>query len=84
MDEKEMRPLPDCTNCAGCGGCGGGGCPSSEQEEAEGCGGCGSHKVMGWRREPRGKLYATNWLGDISTAADFPAVQVQYMNTRAG
>ncbi|MDE7421515.1 MAG: hypothetical protein K2N35_15075 [Muribaculaceae bacterium] len=39
---------------------------------------------MGWRREPRGKLYATNWLGDISTSADFPAVQVQFKNTRAG
>ncbi|MDE6741440.1 MAG: hypothetical protein K2J58_03820 [Muribaculaceae bacterium] len=38
---------------------------------------------MGWRREPRGKLYATNWLGDISTVADFPAVQVQFKNTRA-
>lgn len=39
---------------------------------------------MGWRREPRGKLYANNWLGDISTSADFPAVQVQFKNTRAG
>lgn len=39
---------------------------------------------MGWRREPRGKLYANNWLGDISTSADFPVVQVQFKNTRAG
>lgn len=95
MDEKEnnlineSKPIPDCTNCAGCdtvcgSGCGGG-CNSSDAcEEEEGCGGCGSHKVMGWRREPRGKLYATNWLGDISTGADFPAVQVQFKNTRAG
>ena len=66
----ESKPIPDCTNCAGCD---------------TGCGnGCGTHKVMGWRREPRGKLYATNWLGDISTGADFPAVQVQFKNTRAG
>lgn len=91
MDEMENKPiseptpLPDCTDCAGCdsgcdSGCGGG-CSSGGDE---GCGGCGAHKVMGWRREPRGKLYATNWLGDISTSADFPAVQVQFKNTRAG
>lgn len=36
------------------------------------------------RREPRGKIYATNWLKDISTCADFPAVQVQFKNTRFG
>ncbi len=93
MDELEKKPIPDCTNCAGCdsgcngGGCGGGGCASpngDSGESNEGCGGCGAHKVMGWRREPRGKLYATNWLGDISTGADFPAVQVQFKNTRAG
>lgn len=99
MDEKEKKPLPDCTDCAGCdsGGCGGcgsgcGGCgagdgnPSgdSDTEPVADGGGSGAHKVMGWRREPRGKLYATNWLGDISTAADFPAVMVQFKNTRAG
>ncbi len=94
MDELEKKPIPDCTNCSGCdsgcggGRCGGGGCPSSQGSDSdegnEGCGGCGAHKVMGWRREPRGKLYATNWLGDISTGADFPAVQVQFKNTRAG
>ena len=93
MDEMEKKPLPDCTDCAGCdsGGCSGG-CGGCSQEDTApdqpggegGCGGCGAHKVMGWRREPRGKLYATNWLGDISTAADFPAVQVQFKNTRAG
>lgn len=78
----ELKPLPDCTDCSGCdNGCGSGGCSSAEDSE---CGGCGAHKVMGWRREPRGKLYATNWLGDISTSADFPAVQVQFKNTRAG
>lgn len=77
MDELVNRPIPDCTDCSGCdSGCGGCG--------IEGCGGCGAHKVMGWRREPRGKLYATNWLGDITTGADFPAVQVQFKNTRAG
>lgn len=85
----ESKPLPDCTNCSGCDtGCGngcGGGCNSSDAGDGEGgCGGCGTHKVMGWRREPRGKLYAINWLEDISTVADFPAVQVQFKNTRAG
>lgn len=78
----EHKPIPDCTDCSGCdSGCGGG-CAS--QDVNDGCDGCGAHKVMGWRREPRGKLYATNWLGDISTSADFPAVQVQFKNTRAG
>ena len=87
MDEIEKKPIPDCSECAGCdSGNGCGGCSSASPDAAEegGCGGCGSHKVMGWRREPRGKLYATNWLDDISTAADFPAVQVQFKNTRAG
>lgn len=32
----------------------------------------------------RGKLQATNWLADISCARDFPIVQVQFKNTRAG
>ncbi len=85
MDENDKKPIPDCTECAGCdsgcGSCGKDGCGAEGVEE---CGGCATHKVMGWRREPRGKLYATNWLGDISTAADFPAVQVQFKNTRAG
>ena len=85
MDENDKKTIPDCTECAGCdsgcGGCGKDGCGAEGVEE---CGGCATHKVMGWRREPRGKLYATNWLGDISTAADFPAVQVQFKNTRAG
>ena len=87
MDEMENnpiveeKPIPDCTECAGCdSGCSGG-CSSAD---SGGCGDCAAHKVMGWRREPRGKLYATNWLGDVSTVADFPAVQVQFKNTRAG
>lgn len=86
MDEMENKPIPDCTECAGCesGGCGGCEKKPVDAEEGEGCGSCGVRKVMGWRREPRGKLYATNWLGDISTGADFPAVQVQFKNTRAG
>ncbi|MDE6682792.1 MAG: hypothetical protein K2J87_05145, partial [Muribaculaceae bacterium] len=33
---------------------------------------------------PRGKLYATNWLEDISSASDFNAVQVVFKNTRTG
>lgn len=78
MPASDNKPLPDCTQCAGCDS-NSGSCASDE-----GCVGCGAHKVMGWRREPRGKLYATNWLGDISTSADFPAVQVQFKNTRAG
>lgn len=85
MSEEKKIPIPDCTDCSGCdSGCGGSGC-------ASGCGGCGNggcdpeaHKVMGWRREPRGKLYATDWLDSISTSADFEAVQVQFKNTRAG
>lgn len=85
MDENEKKTIPDCTECAGCdsgcGSCGKDGCGAEGVEEF---GACGAHKVMGWRREPRGKLYATNWLGDISTAADFLAVQVQFKNTRAG
>lgn len=78
--------IPDCSDCGGCdAGCGSGGCASSGADaETAGCGGCGAHTVMGWRREPRGKLYANNWLGDISTSADFPAVQVQFKNTRMG
>lgn len=96
MDEIEKIPIPDCTDCGGCdrscGGCGSGcgGCAarsedsSDEASIAEGDSANVVRKVMGWRREPRGKLYATNWLGDISTAADFPAVQVQFKNTRAG
>lgn len=93
MDEMDKKPLPDCTDCAACTSCGGGGCnggcgrgtsQAGDSEEGDFSVGCGAHKVMGWRREPRGKLYATNWLDDISTAADFPAVQVQFKNTRAG
>lgn len=38
----------------------------------------------GCRREPRGKLVATNWLSDISSSADFNAVQVVFKNTRTG
>ncbi len=78
--------IPDCTDCGGCstGGCSSGGCAADAGEDSASCGLCSSRKVMGWRREPRGKLYANNWLGDISTSADFPAVQVQFKNTRAG
>lgn len=80
MSETDILPqIPDCSGCDGCSpdGCPSGGCCQSE-------GGCAPHKVMGWRREPRGKLYANNWLGDISTSADFPMVQVQFKNTRMG
>lgn len=35
-------------------------------------------------RAPRGKLYATNWLADISQCSDFDAVQVVFKNTRSG
>lgn len=84
MSDTEKIPIPDCTDCNGCdSGCGGG-CCGSQENSGGGSGDCSNHKVMGWRREPRGKLFATNWLGDISTAADFPAVQVQFKNTRAG
>lgn len=33
---------------------------------------------------PRGKLYATNWLGDISDSSDFDTVEVIFKNTRTG
>ena len=33
---------------------------------------------------PRGKLYATNWLGGISDASDYELVEVQFKNTRKG
>ncbi|MDE6717217.1 MAG: hypothetical protein K2J70_03400 [Muribaculaceae bacterium] len=33
---------------------------------------------------PRGKLFATNWLEDVSSPADFDAVQVVFKNTRTG
>lgn len=84
---EDDKIIPDCTDCGGCdsgctSGCGSGGCGLSD--DSAGCVPCESRKVMGWRREPRGKLYANNWLGDISTSADFPAVQVQFKNTRAG
>lgn len=82
-----IPPIPDCTECSGCGSdgaCAGGGCSSSCAGECPAEGETPVRKVMGWRREPRGKLFATNWLGDISTSADYPAVQVQFKNTRAG
>ncbi len=90
MDEIEKKALPDCTECSrcdsgGCGGCGGCGLDADAGDSSQDGGvDAEDHKVMGWRREPRGKLYATNWLGDISSVADFPAVQVQFKNTRAG
>lgn len=93
MTEQEKPALPDCTACTGCDAAGNctGNCrrrSSLQSDDDDGrpsgaCSGC-HHEVKGWRREPRGKLYANNWLGDISTVADFPAVQVQFKNTRAG
>lgn len=89
MSETDILPkIPDCSNCGGCssGGCCSGACGNdSADADPSAAGECRSHhKVMGWRREPRGKLYANNWLGDISTSADFPVVQVQFKNTRMG
>ncbi|MDE7413052.1 MAG: hypothetical protein K2N05_04575 [Muribaculaceae bacterium] len=36
------------------------------------------------RECPRGKLFATNWLDKVSSAADFNPVQVVFKNTRTG
>lgn len=96
MEETQKPPLPDCINCAGCGTSGGacGTCSRRsgivrDEEETPlpkfgGCSGCHSKDDAGFRGEPRGKLSATNWVDDISTSADFPAVQVQFKNTRNG
>lgn len=35
-------------------------------------------------KEPRGKLFATNWLADITSVADCDIVKVQFKNTRSG
>ena len=35
-------------------------------------------------REPRGKLFATNWLDDVSSVHDCELVKVQFKNTRSG
>ena len=36
------------------------------------------------RREPRGKLIATDWLADVDTGAEFGPVEVLFKNTRIG
>ncbi|MBD5290101.1 MAG: hypothetical protein HDS26_05375 [Bacteroides sp.] len=81
MNKENRPPLPDCSDCSGCGsggscasgGCAGNGCSS---------GGCSAAARFNGDREPRGKIFATNWLDNISTSADYPAVQVQFKNTR--
>ena len=52
------------------------GCP----RQAEGGGG----ECSGCRREPRGKLLATNWLEDVSSVDDYDVVEVMFKNTRVG
>lgn len=86
-DFDNIPPIPDCSDCNGCdpeGACAHAGCSDDVCGAATGDCPSPARKVMGWRREPRGKLFATNWLGDISTSADYPVVQVQFKNTRAG
>lgn len=51
---------------------------AESQNPRQGCGQC-------WRREPRGKLHAFNWLDDIPGGyADSDMVEVQFKNTRKG
>lgn len=86
-DFDNIPPIPDCSDCNGCNqesGCLASGCADDVCGVSGGECASPARKVMGWRREPRGKLFATNWLGDISTSADYPVVQVQFKNTRAG
>lgn len=86
-DFDNIPPIPDCSDCNGCnpeGACSHAECSDDVCVAATGDCPSPARKVMGWRREPRGKLFATNWLGDISTSADYPVVQVQFKNTRAG
>ncbi|MBD5287884.1 MAG: hypothetical protein HDS28_02230 [Bacteroides sp.] len=45
---------------------------------------CSSHGCRSEGGCPRGKLFATNWLEDISSTSDFNAVQVVFKNTRTG
>lgn len=52
------------------------GCPRKEDPESSQCSGC--------RREPRGKLLATNWLADVSASDDYDVVEVMFKNTRVG
>lgn len=83
-------------NCGGCPTCGPDGCTSrcgnrraTDHDTDEGPlgktpGGTPSDFKFNADREPRGKIFATDWLDSISTSADFPAVQVQFKNTRNG
>lgn len=90
---KDPGQIPDCVNCdaSGCtGACQSGGCGGGCRSE-EGCDSCPAKSELtpadfkfNADREPRGKIFATDWLGDISTSADFPIVQVQFKNTRNG
>lgn len=96
----ERKPLPDCVNCnaAGCtgscsgGGCGTGGCGgcAAKDDDSTPAGACAKGTLtpadfkFNADKEPRGKIFATDWLGDISTSADYPIAQVQFKNTRTG
>ncbi len=42
------------------------------------------HTPPSRREEPRGKLFATNWLEKISSVADYDVVEVMFKNTRNG
>ncbi len=53
------------------------GCPhAADADRSSRCSGC--------RREPRGKLLASNWLEGLSSAADYDVVEVMFKNTRVG
>ncbi|MDE5877049.1 MAG: hypothetical protein K2H47_06090 [Muribaculaceae bacterium] len=69
MDKNNDHTQEQADKCASCAhGCTG---------AANGSGGCS-------RREPRGKLYATDWLADIADTQADDVVEVMFKNTRVG
>lgn len=69
MDKNNDHTQEYADKCASCAH----GCTGS----VNGSGGCS-------RREPRGKLYATDWLADIADTQADDVVEVMFKNTRIG